>query len=309
MRRYVHVPVMTREVLRTLDLAGGGWFVDCTLGLGGHSEKILESSPSARVLGIDRDASALDIAKDRLSRFGDRILFHHGNFKDIGEWERLLPEAPNGILADLGLSSLQLQDGRGFSFRDEGSLDMRMDCGSGRSASELIASETVEELARIFREYGEVEFPGRIAKSIAARRELSPVSTAKELADIVRDAVPRKSRPEKINPATKVFQAIRIAVNGELEGLGEFIRGAVSILAASGRIVVIAYHSLEDRIVKTVMRDLEKDCICPPRLPVCGCGRRASLRLPERNALRPSMEEVLENPSSRSARLRYAEKV
>lgn len=309
MRKYVHVPVMTREVLRTLDIAGGGWFVDCTLGLGGHSEKILESSPSARVLGIDRDVSALEIAKERLSRFGERAAFHHGNFKDLSEWMPLIPESPKGILADLGLSSLQLQDGRGFSFRDETSLDMRMDSGSGRSASDLVASESEEELSRIFREYGEVEFPGRIARAIAARRKISPVTTARDLAEIVREASPRKVRPEKIHPATKVFQAIRIAVNGELDGLGEFVRGAVSILAASGRIVVIAYHSLEDRIVKTALRDLEKGCVCPPRLPVCGCGHKASVRLPERNALRPSMEEVLENPSSRSARLRYAEKI
>ncbi len=309
MRKYVHVPVMTREVLRTLDIAGGGWFVDCTLGLGGHSEKILESSPSARVLGIDRDASALEIAKERLSRFGERAAFHHGNFKDLSEWKPLIPEPPKGILADLGLSSLQLQDGRGFSFRDDSSLDMRMDSGEGRSAADLIASESEEALAQIFREFGEVEFPRRIARAIVARREESPITTARDLAEIIRKASPRRARPEKINPATKVFQAIRIAVNGELDGLGEFVRGAVSLLAASGRIVVIAYHSLEDRIVKTALRDLEKGCVCPPRLPVCGCGHKASVRLPERNALKPSMEEVLENPSSRSARLRYAEKI
>jgi len=308
MREYVHVPVMTREALKVLDVAGGGCFVDCTLGLGGHSEKILEASPSASVLGIDRDASALEIAKKRLSIFGDRAAYFHGNFKNISEWESLLPGKPRGILVDLGLSSLQLLDGRGFSFKDENSLDMRMDTGTGRSAAALISDASEEELARIFREFGEVESARRVAKAIVARRSIEPISSAKQLAGIIREAAPRGDRPGKINPATKVFQAIRIAVNGELEGLGDFIRRAASILESSGRIVVIAYHSLEDRIVKTAFREMEKGCVCPPRLPVCGCGRRGSVKLPERNALRPAMEEVLSNPSSRSARLRYAEK-
>lgn len=309
MRDYVHVPVMTREVLKTLDLAGGGWFVDCTLGLGGHSEKILGSNPSAMVLGIDRDASALDIARERLSVFGGRAVFFRGNFKDTSGWEPLLPERPKGILVDLGLSSLQLLEGRGFSFRDAGSLDMRMDQSSGTTAEDLLGSATEEELARIFREYGEVENARRIAKAVVGARAVSPIRSARELAAVVKDASPSKHRPERINPATKVFQAVRIAVNGELEGLASFLAKAVSLLGPAGRIVVIAYHSLEDRIVKNVFRDLEKGCVCPPRLPVCGCGRKASVRLPERNALRPAMEEVLSNPSSRSARLRYAEKI
>lgn len=309
MRDYVHVPVMTREVLETLDLTGGGWFVDCTLGLGGHSEKILGASPSAMVLGIDRDASALDIARERLSVFGGRTAFFRGNFKDVSGWEQLLPEKPKGLLVDLGLSSLQLLEGRGFSFKDGGSLDMRMDPSSGTTAEALLNSATEEELASIFREYGEVENARRIARAVVARRISSAIKSAKELAAVVREAVPSRNRPERINPATKVFQAVRIAVNGELEGLGSFLARAVSLLESSGRIVVIAYHSLEDRIVKNVFRDLEKGCVCPPRLPVCGCGRQAAVRLPERNAIRPSMEEVLSNPSSRSARLRFAEKI
>jgi len=185
---------------------------------------------------------------------------------------------------------------------------MRMDAGSGTNAQELIENSSEDELARIFRQYGEVDNARRVAKAVVERRGVSPIRSAKELAETVAAAAPRGGRREKTNPATKVFQAIRIAVNGELEGLGEFLRDAVEMLSVSGRIAVIAYHSLEDRIVKTVFRDLEKGCICPPRLPVCGCGRKASLRLPERNALRPAMDEVLSNPSSRSARLRYAEK-
>jgi 16S rRNA (cytosine1402-N4)-methyltransferase len=309
MQEYVHIPVMTREVSKILDAAGGGYFVDCTLGLGGHSEKILNANPASRVLGIDRDDSALDIAKERLISFGERAGFVHCNFKDVSGWCRRLEEKPKGILVDLGLSSLQLQEGRGFSFKDDKSLDMRMDTSEGRGAGEIVSEASEEELISIFKEYGEVEKAYYIAKAIVEKRNIKPIESARELSEIVKEAVPLRGKPRKTNPATKVFQALRIAVNRELEGLDEFLRKATSLLASSGRIIVISYHSLEDRIVKTVFRELEKECICPPKLPVCGCGHSSVVKLPERNALRPKMDEVLENPSSRSARLRYAVKV
>jgi 16S rRNA (cytosine1402-N4)-methyltransferase len=310
MQEFIHIPVMKREIVGILDAAGGGYFVDCTLGLGGHGEEILKSNPSCRLLGIDRDASALSIAEQRLSPYGSRAAVVYNNFKNIDEWSPSLEEAPKGILVDLGLSSLQLQHGRGFSFKDEQSLDMRMDASGGIRAADIISKASEEELAKIFKDYGEVERAYHIAKAIAAKRSEKEIGNARELSEIINEAVPaHPGKPQKTNPATRVFQALRIAVNRELDGLDEFLRKAVSLLATSGKIVVISYHSLEDRIVKTVFRELEKGCICPPKLPVCGCGRAGLLKLPERRALRPKMDEVLENPSSRSAKLRWAVRI
>jgi 16S rRNA (cytosine1402-N4)-methyltransferase len=309
MQEYIHIPVMTREVSEILDVTGGGCFVDCTLGLGGHSEMILSANPANRLLGIDRDVAALDIARERLFSCGDRARFVHCNFKDVEVWCGQLEEKPKGILVDLGLSSLQLQEGRGFSFKDGMSLDMRMDTSEGQSAAEMISKASEEDLIRIFKEYGEVERAYYIAKAIIERRNISAIESATALTEIIKEALPPHGKPGKTNPATKVFQAIRIAVNRELEGLGDFLRKASSLLASSGRIIVISYHSLEDRIAKTVFRELEKGCICPPKLPVCGCGHDSLLKLPRRSAMRPKMDEVLANPSSRSARLRYAVKI
>lgn len=300
---------MLAEVIQALRATEGGTFVDCTLGMGGHARGILEASPAACVVGVDRDADALAIARRNLAPFGDRLRPVHANFKRIADWSAALPTPPRGILADLGMSTYQLRAGRGFSFRDEGPLDMRMDRTSGAPALEFLATADEEEMARVFREYGEEPYAWPIARAIARRRaEEAPVSTGRELAALVEQMVPFHKRRGMLHPATRVFQALRIHVNAELEGLDAFVREAADLLEPGGRLAVLAYHSLEDRIVKQAFRDLARGCVCPPRLPVCGCGRTPVLRLLSRRAEKPSEEEVASNPAARSARLRVAVK-
>ncbi len=299
---------MVREVVDTLRVDRGGWFVDCTLGMGGHSRAMLEASPSVNVLGVDRDSEALGRASEALAVFGPRFRSVHANFKDVAAWRSVLPEAPAGLLADLGLSGYQLKAGRGFSFRDEASLDMRMDPEEGESAAEFIAAAGEDDLAGVLRTFGEEPFARRIARAVLSAREQAPIKDAATLAGIVEKAVPRKFHG-KIHPATRTFQALRIHANRELENLRGFLEEAVGALQTGGPIVVLAYHSLEDRIVKDTFRDLARGCICPPRMPVCGCGRTKTLRLVTRGALRPSPEEVAANPASRSARMRAGEKL
>ena len=279
--------------------------MDCTLGLGGHSRAILETAPHTRVLGIDRDGAALALAQESLAPFGDRFLAVHANFKDVTTWSSLLPDAPSGILADLGMSTFQLKAGRGFSFADGEALDMRMDPTSGISAREFLNGAPEEEVARVLREYGEEPFARRIAHTIVERR---PVEDASSLARMVEHAVPDRFHG-RVHPATRTFQALRIHVNRELEGLGDFVTEAFSLMAKGGRMVVLAYHSLEDRIVKQAFAALAKGCICPPKLPICACGRVPSLLLVSRKALRPAAEEVVQNNASRSARLRVGERL
>ncbi len=299
---------MVREVVDTLRVDPGGWFVDCTLGMGGHSRAMLEASPSVNVLGIDRDSEALERASAALAGFGPRFRSVHANFKDVAAWRSVLPEAPAGLLADLGLSGYQLRAGRGFSFRDEASLDMRMDPEEGESVAEFIAAAGEDDLAGVLRTFGEEPFAKRIARAVVSAREQAPIRDAATLAGIVEKAVPRKFHG-RIHPATRTFQALRIHVNRELENLRGFLEEAVDALQTGGRIVVLAYHSLEDRIVKETFRDLARGCICPPRMPVCGCGRTKTLRLVTRGAQRPGPDEVAANPASRSARMRAGEKL
>lgn len=294
---------MVREVAQALRAEQGGWFVDCTLGLGGHSRAILESSPAARVLGVDRDTSALRQAELALAGFGERFRSVHANFKDVDAWQDRLPEAPRGLLADLGMSTYQLRSGRGFSFSDEEALDMRMDPTSGLSAREFLNEAPEEEVARVLRDYGEEPFARRIAHTIVEGR---PLENAASLARIVEHAVPDRFHG-RVHPATRTFQALRIFVNGELEGLGRFVEQAVDLLATGGRIVILAYHSLEDRIVKQTLAGLAKGCVCPPRLPLCACGRTPSVALVGRKAMRPTAEETARNHASRSARMRVGE--
>lgn len=303
----LHVPVMVREVVEALRPFEGGWFVDCTLGLGGHGEALLKTSPHVRLLGVDRDGGALALARKRLLPFGDRLRTFEGDFRDVEGWSALLPEAPAGILADLGVSSYQLKAGRGFSFRDEGALDMRMDPSRGEKASELLERLSEEELAQLLREYGEEPFARPIARAVAAAKREAPIESAARLAEIVEAAVPARARG-RLHPATRTFQALRIAVNDELAGLGAFVEKAVKALRPGGRLAILAYHSLEDRPVKETLRRLARGCVCPPRLPVCTCGRVPEVDLPHRKALRPSPGEVAVNPASRSARLRVAVK-
>jgi 16S rRNA (cytosine1402-N4)-methyltransferase len=302
-----HRPVLLFEAVNLLAPERGGLFVDATLGLGGHSEAILEASPDTRVLGIDLDREAIRLATGRLARFGSRFRAAHANFREIG---RVLEEAgepgASGILADLGVSSLQFDSPeRGFSFRHDAPLDMRMDAGGvGETAAELLERLPEEELARVIYEYGEERRSRRIARWIVERRERGePLRTTAELAALVARAVGHK-RGERIHPATRTFQALRIAVNGELEGLGEFVETAVDLLQTQGRLAVISFHSLEDRVVKRTLRRLAGQCECDRRLPVCACGARKAVEILTRRPLTPNEQELEENPRARSAKLR-----
>ena len=307
-----HRPVLLAETIRLLAPERGGLFVDCTVGLGGHAEAILEASSETRVVGIDLDEEALELARKRLSRFGERFTAVKANFRDIANVLGRLNEAePSGILADLGVSSLQFDTpDRGFSFRFDAPLDMRMDRqGGGETAADLLARLPQEEIARIIFEYGEERNSRRIAKWIVEKREQGePITTTKELASLVeRSARPRKKG--QIHPATRTFQALRIAVNRELEGLDQFLETAIDLLQPAGRFAVISFHSLEDRIVKRELRRLSGTCQCPPRVPVCSCGTRQVVEILTRRPVIPSTREIESNPRARSARLRACRKL
>ncbi|HUQ33205.1 MAG TPA: 16S rRNA (cytosine(1402)-N(4))-methyltransferase RsmH [Pyrinomonadaceae bacterium] len=302
-----HRPVLLRESIELLGAHRGGLFVDGTLGLGGHSEAILEASNDARVIGIDRDPEALESARQRLAKYGSRFRGVHANFREAA---RVIVEAGEqdvqGVLVDLGVSSLQFDTGnRGFSFRHDAPLDMRMDAsGNEETAAELLAHLPEEEIARIIFEYGEERRSRRISRWIVERRERGePIATTKELADLVARAVGYR-KTDKVHPATRTFQALRIAVNRELEGLSEFVETAIDLLQPDGRFVAISFHSLEDRIMKQTLRRLAGQCECSPRSPVCSCGARRAVEILTRRPIVPGEEEVSENPRARSAKLR-----
>ena len=302
-----HRPVLLRETIESLAVERGGLFVDCTVGLGGHSEAILQTSPDAQVLGIDRDEEALRLARERLAEFGGRFRAVRADFREL---TRVLATAkvnrPRGILADLGVSSLQLDSpSRGFSFRHEAPLDMRMDMSSGETAAELLGRLSEVEIARLIFEYGEERHSRRIARRIVERREAGePVTSTTELAKLVERAIGGKKR--RIHPATRTFQALRIAVNRELEGLDQFVADAFDALEPHGRLAVISFHSLEDRIIKRTLLKLSGRCQCPPRLPQCACGARKTVEILTRRPLTPTEDEIAENPRARSAKLRIA---
>lgn len=302
-----HVPVMPREVLALLQPCPGETFLDGTLGGGGHARLILQATaPDGRLVGIDRDPAALERAGQALAEFDDRVTLCHGTFADAGRTlEALQVVGVDGILLDLGVSSFQLDEAaRGFSFREDAPLDMRMDPTAGSSAADLLATAGVEELKRIFRDYGEERFAGRIARRIERVRQEEPLTRTRQLAELVRDAVPGGRAPSRIHPATRVFQALRIAVNGELEQVAVGVAGAIDLLKPGGRLAVISFHSLEDRIVKRLFQEEVRGCICPPRLPVCVCQHVPRVELLTRKGVRPSSEEVADNPRARSAVLR-----
>ena len=279
--------------------------MDATVGAGGHARALLEAGPEIELLGLDRDPDALALARSRLAAFGERVRLVPENFAGLETALEGLP-APDGILADLGLSSMQLESAeRGFSFRRDGPLDMRMS-RSGRSAADVVATASADELSRIFFEYGEEWMAVKIARAILEERSRQPITSTRQLARIVAQT---KGDREKIDPATKVFQALRIEVNEELQSLSRFLAAAVEKLNAGGRLAVISYHSLEDRMVKETFRRESGVCLCPPKLPVCVCGARRALTVLTRRPVRPSEAEVRRNPRSRSARLRVAEKV
>ncbi|MGD8375754.1 MAG: 16S rRNA (cytosine(1402)-N(4))-methyltransferase RsmH [Acidobacteriota bacterium] len=306
-----HVPVMLSETLRLLDPPEGGVVVDATLGAGGHAAAILEAiGPTGRLIGIDRDPVALEEGRRRLG-VDPRISRVHGDYRDL---PRILAEQGvgplDGVLADLGISSMQLDaPGRGFSFSRDEALDMRMDRTSGITAADWLAGQDEPSLRRVLREFGEEPRAGRIARALVRRRDrIGALRTTGELAETVRAAIPAR-RPTRIDPATRTFQAIRIAVNDELRDLEQFVEDAVDALRPGGRLAVISFHSLEDRPVKRALRRLAGECRCPPDLPACACGRVEKIRPLTRRPLRPSEEEVARNPRARSARLRGAERL
>ena len=301
-----HIPVLVEETIQALAVQPGGRYIDCTLGGGGHTVAILEhSSPGGQLLGIDADPEAIKAARQRLRAYSDSILLINDNFvnlKSICYKYDFLPL--HGILFDLGLSSLQLNgNGRGFSFKHRAPLDMRLNPDQELTAAYIVNTYPEAELARLIRTYGEERYSRQIARRIVQER---PIKTTLELARAIERVVKKRS---KIHPATKTFQALRIAVNQELEHLELALKQAVDLLGFEGRLVVISYHSLEDRIVKQFMQRESKDCICPPGTPTCVCGHTASLRLIKKRVITPSPEEVQSNPRSHSARLRVAERV
>ena len=307
-----HSPVLLRETIRFLEAARGGLFVDGTVGLGGHSEAILQASAETRVIGIDLDSGSLRLAAERLAEFGDRFRPVHANFRDIA---RVLAEAGehdvSGVLVDLGVSSLQLDSpARGFSFRFDAPLDMRLDAeGDGETAADLLARLSEEEIARIIFENGEERRSRRIARRIVERREQGePIATTKDLADVVAKAV-GYDKSQRIHPATRTFQALRIAVNQELEGLDRFVENAVDLLQPDRCLVAVSFHSLEDRIIKREFRRLAGYCQCSSRLPVCSCGARRAVEIITRRPVTADAIEVNDNPRARSAKLRACRKL
>ena len=334
-----HQPVLLNEILEYLvPSRPDGTLVDATVGLGGHSEALLERHPEVRLIGIDRDPEALERSRQRLSRFGDRVTLVRGRHEslidilkqsgnrflgsseflgssgDAGHAEELrgTPRNPeelkiSGILADLGVSSMQLDDAaRGFSFRFDAPLDMRMG-PEGKSAADLVNELDEYELTKILRDYGEEPMARRIARAIVHARVTGPIATTTQLADVIKSV--KKQRYGEIDPSTLTFQALRIAANEELVGLEQFADDAVSALEANARVAIISFHSLEDRIIKRAFRRLEGECTCPPNMPVCGCGAKAEIRQLTGRPLTASEDELKTNPRSRSAKLRVAEKL
>ncbi len=309
-----HLPVLAEEVMSMLAPAPGSLQIDATVGGGGHTERILEATdPDGRLLGLDADGAAIARVDGRLRRrFGDRLVLRRANFRDL---RTVAPEAGfgavDGLLFDLGLSSFQLADAdRGFGFRTGGPLDMRFDTSRGMPAAELLATLSAQELTALFKRFGEEPQAGRIARAIVAARATAPVRTAEDLAALVERVAPGNPRiRRRTHPATRVFQALRIAVNAELDALQEGLSAAVDLLRPGGRLVVLSYHSLEDRIVKRFIAGERRGCVCPPEVPVCVCGRNPRLRLVTHPSLTPSVDEIAANPRARSARLRAAERL
>lgn len=305
---FVHIPVLVDEVIDWLAPVAPGLLVDATLGLGGHSRALLESAPGFQLLGVDRDPEAVAEARRRLEPYGDRVTTVNRTFDQVPELvvQRDLPP-PAAILADLGCSSLQLDTPeRGFSFSVDGPLDMRMG-SDGPGAAELVNTADEEELMRIFWRYGEERRSRPVARAIVRQRQRRPLETTAELRQLVERVIPKR-RGQKIHPATRIFQALRISVNDELGQLERFLEPAVRCLRPAGRMAVISFHSLEDRIVKHGFAKLEGRCTCPPDFPECRCDPETLVRVLTRSPIRPTDEEVRDNPRSRSARMRVVER-
>lgn len=303
---------MLTEVLELLRPSSRGLYVDGTVGEGGHAIGLLEASaPDGRLIGLDRDPYALDVAKQRLAGFGNRVTLVHGDFRDLPSiLEDLKAPHPDGVLLDLGVSSLQLATpDRGFSFQEDGPLDMRMDPTSGLTAAEVLSRMSEAEIRRLLIRFGEGHRADFIARAIVRERARRPIDTTGQLARIIENAVPPRYRRGKIHPATRVFMALRVTVNEELHSLDTAIENATLLLVPRGRICILTYHSLEHRTVRRSLRRLEKACRCPPDVPECRCSGRQEAKIVTRRALRPTPQEVAENPRCRSAQLWCAERV
>ena len=308
----LHRSVLLEEAVEILNASSGGTFVDATLGMGGHTERILDLSPATRVIALDQDEEAIAIARKRLDKYGDRVEIVHSNFSRL---KTVLADAGiesvSGVLADLGVSSLQLDsETRGFSFRFDAPLDMRMDPSSDEpTAAELLATLPEVEIANIIYRYGEERFSRRIARRIVERREGGdPVETTRQLAELIERTV-RRSPKDKIHPATRTFQALRIAVNREMETLEQFLTDAMQVLKTDGRLAIITFHSLEDRIVKQSFHKMAGRCSCPPRIPQCVCGAKKVVEILTRKPMIPGEAEIAANARSRSAKLRAVRKI
>jgi 16S rRNA (cytosine1402-N4)-methyltransferase len=306
-----HLSVLPNEVIHYLALKYGGTYLDGTLGGAGHAALILENEPAAMLIGIDRDREALAAAGKRLAIYGERARLLHGDFADItGHLSTLGIAELDGFILDLGVSSHQLDTReRGFSFQQDAPLDMRMDISSGKTAADLVNELPEPELERILTEYGEERWAKRIASFIVKERAESPISTTFRLVDIIKGAVPKAKWDERIHPATRTFQALRIAVNSELESLERGMRAALDLLKPGGRGVIISFHSLEDRIVKHIFREYAEGCTCPRHLPVCACGKQPRVKVLTGRPVTAAEVEINDNPRSRSAKLRAVEKL
>ena len=311
MTEFHHVSVLLEECLEGLNIIPDGIYVDGTLGGAGHSSQIAKRLTTGRLIGIDRDPVALTAAGERLAPFGDRVTLVHSNFCEIAQvLKDLNIDGVVGILLVLGVSSPQLDDGsRGFSYMADAPLDMRMNNEDTLTAYEVVNSWSHSELKRILYDYGEERYAPQIASAICRRREVNPIETTLELVDVIRSAMPASALREKQHPAKRSFQAIRIAVNDELGSVEKVMKDAIPCLNEGGRLAIITFHSLEDRIVKNGMAEAAKGCTCPPRLPVCVCGNKPKVKLISRKPIVSSQEELDRNPRARSAKLRVCEKL
>ena len=307
---YTHKSVLLDECIQALNIRPDGIYVDGTLGRAGHSREIARRLTTGRLICIDRDQAAIDAAQERLAPWMDRVTLIHGNFADLGELLRTMEiSGTDGMLFDLGVSSPQLDDpARGFSYMHDAPLDMRMDITAPLTAREVVNLWSYEELRRILYDYGEERYAPAIAKIIVKTREAAPIGTTLQLVDVIKAAMPPAALREKQHPAKRSFQAIRIAVNGELDALPPMLESAADLLNPGGRLAVITFHSLEDRIVKKAMQSLATGCTCPPSFPVCVCGKKPRVKLITRKPIISGEAELEENPRARSAKLRVAEK-
>ena len=308
---YGHRPVLLWECLDALAIRPEGVYIDGTLGRAGHSLEIARRLTTGRLIGIDRDDTAIQAAQERLHDYMDHVTLVHSNFDRIGEiLEELGIPGADGMLFDLGVSSPQLDDARrGFSYMHDAPLDMRMDRTAPLTAREVVNFWSYEELRRILYDFGEERYAPAIAKGICRARETAPIETTLQLVDVIKSAMPPQALREKQHPAKRSFQAIRIAVNGELDALPPMLNAAAEHLLPGGRLAVISFHSLEDRIIKKTMQELATGCTCPPNFPVCVCGKKPKMKLVSRKPITPGEEELSENPRARSAKLRVAEKL